>query len=149
MTRARSLLALVLCTVGAALAVSACPAQDICPCNLCGEAVELTVVEEDTQLPIDDFFVEVVRDGDPEGQPQSCDENFREENSCGFGNGPGVYVVIVQAPGYETLEASARIAAEEESEICCRACLSPKPLRVELTPLSTEEASAQSASQNG
>jgi hypothetical protein len=50
-----------------------------------------------------------------------------------------VYVIVVQAPSYETLEVSARVAAEDESEICCRACLSSKPLRVELTPSTTDD----------
>jgi hypothetical protein len=139
MSRVRSPLLLAFASLAAFLWTAACPGMDVCTCNLCDSAVELTVVEETTQEPIEDFFVEVIRDGTSEGEPPSCQSAFREDNTCAFGNGPGVYVIVVQAPSYETLEVSARVAAEDESEICCRACLSSKPLRVELTPSTTDD----------
>ena len=138
MSRLRTLLLLVSSALAAVLWMAACPGMDVCSCNLCDAAIELTVVEEGTQSPIDDFFVEVILDGQSQGEPPTCQSAFREDNFCSFGDGPGVYVVVIQAPGYETIEASARVAAEAESEICCRACLSGKPLRVELTPLETD-----------
>jgi hypothetical protein len=134
MSRLRPLSLLAFAALSAVLWTAACPGMDVCSCNLCDDAIELTVVEEGTQEPIEDFFIEVIRDGQSEGEPPTCQSAFREDNTCSFGDGPGVYVVVIQAPGYETLEATARVAAEAESEICCRACLSGKLLRVELSP---------------
>lgn len=138
----------VLVVVGmAALAVlAACTggAGTPCPCTICqtSTAVLLTVTDDETGSGIDDFFVEVLRDGEPEQgspEPLDCMEAFRDGNECGFGTGPGVYHVIVSAPGYETREAVVRVAAETNSDLCCRACLSAKPLRMALTPVSPAE----------
>ena len=120
------------------LALTGCPGLNVCECFLCESAVVLTVVEDNTENAVDDFFVEVVRDGQAEGEPVTCQANFRDDNSCAFGEGPGVYVIIISAPGYETLEVSTRVAAEAESEICCRACLSSKAVRAKLTPSPSE-----------
>ena len=105
-----------------------------CGCLLCDGAVGLTVDDAETQEGITNFVVEVVLNGESIGQPTACATRAEDSNSCVFGQDIGVYHVIVRAPGYETREAMVRIADEGSSEICCSACLSPKPLQLKLDP---------------
>jgi hypothetical protein len=105
-----------------------------CECFFADRAVTLTVVDAVTQRGIDDFFVELIVNEEPRGEPAECNARFREGNTCSFGDEPGRYHVIVRAPGFETREAVARVAEEANSELCCNALLSAKSIELQLTP---------------
>ena len=117
----------------ALLMVSGCTGGDMCTCNLADVAVVIEVFDELEDSPVDDFAVEVIQNGQPIGEPPGCIQGFREEgNSCGFGDETGIYHVTVLSPGYQSREFVVRVAAEEDSELCCRARLSAKLVTVRL-----------------
>jgi hypothetical protein len=103
-----------------------------CECFICESAVALAVIDKDTQEGITNFSVELIWNGTPLGEPFRCQDRAEDSSTCSFGEEPGIYHVIVQAPGYETREGLVRVADEGDSEICCAACLAAKVLRLEL-----------------
>lgn len=105
-----------------------------CECFFADRAVTLVVVDDATARGIDDFFVEAIVNDVPVGEPPECNARFREGNTCSFGEEPGIYHVIVRAPGYATREAVARVAEEADSDLCCNALLASKTVEIALTP---------------
>ncbi len=116
--------------------LSACPGNggNVCACSICRDAVSLTVQDSETGAPVIDFLVEVVHNDTTLGEPNSCTADVRDgTNACAFGDDPGLYKIVIQAPDYETREATVRIAEEEASEICCAACLRSRETTIDLT----------------
>jgi hypothetical protein len=105
-----------------------------CECFFADRAIALNVVDDVQETPIDDFFVELVVNGDARGEPDECSAAFREGNTCSFGDETGVYNVIVRAPLYRTSELVVRVAEESNSEICCSARLAAKDVQARLIP---------------
>lgn len=106
-----------------------------CRCVICRDAVTLTVEDEETGAAIEDFLVEVVHNDLVIGEPNDCRADVRDENVCAFGQEPGLYKIVIQAPDYETREATVRIGEEDASEICCAACLRSREVTVRLKHL--------------
>ena len=104
-----------------------------CTCQICREAISLTVIDVDTEAPIDDFLVEVVLNDVVIGEPAACRFDNRTDNTCAFGYQSGLYKLVIKAPDYETREATVRFTEEAPSEICCKACLRARELTVSLT----------------
>jgi hypothetical protein len=126
----------VLLVVALSLALPTCgPPTDACTCFLCESAVYLEVSDAISGAPVTDFVVEAILNDVAVGEPDECTSEMRDPTyACSFGESAGVYHVIVRAPGYDTVEGVVRIAEEDESELCCRACLSAKPLLLAMTP---------------
>ena len=123
--------------LGAAFVGGGCPGggpQTECECIVCSDAVLLSVSDAESGQPLEDFRVEVIYNGVPQGEPAACAAESRTDNVCGFGADPGLYHAIVSAPGYETREVVARVASEAASELCCLACLVPREIAIQLTP---------------
>lgn len=107
-----------------------------CRCAICLDAVTLTVQDVETDAAIEDFLVEVVHNDVVIGEPADCRADEREgANVCAFGREPGLYKIVIQAPDYETREATVRIGEEAPSEICCAACIRSREVTVSLQHL--------------
>jgi len=136
--RARAFLALAVgvcvAPLAASLPLGAACTGFTCECFFADRAVTLVVVDDATARGVDDFFVEAIVNDVPIGEPPECNARFREGNTCSFGEEPGIYHVIVRAPGYETREAVARVAEEADSDLCCNALLASKNIEIALTP---------------
>lgn len=131
----RALLA-VLTVLG--LGLAGCPGDvpnPQCPCTPCSTAVELTVVDGQDGGAIESFVIEALLNGEAIGTPAGCAPEDRTANFCAFGFETGVYDLVVSAPGYETRETRVRQPERGSGDLCCRACLSPRLVTLELDPL--------------
>lgn len=129
-------LASVLAAFVVVLGLPSCgPGQTDCMCLPCTTAVTLTVIDGRTGGPITTFVLDALLNGDPIGQPPECSEETRTGNSCSFGQEPGLYHLVVGAPGYETRETLVRQPDQGSGDICCRACLSSQEITLELDAL--------------
>lgn len=97
-------------------------------------AVNLAVFEGLAEIPLNDFTVEAIINDVSVGQPDACRADAREDNTCAFGKEAGIYHVVVRAQGYESVEASLRIASPGRGALCCERRLRPKELNLSLTP---------------
>ena len=115
-------------------AFAACPGDpSACDCFICDRAVTLVLVDSVSGSAIDDFVTEYTLDGAQQGEAV-CDGTVTEQNECTFGNSPGIYNIVVRAPGFDPREVSARVALEAPSSRCCSSCVRPKKILVELDP---------------
>lgn len=106
-----------------------------CLCAPCVFAVSLSVFQTGSEAPLDDFDVAVSVNGSAPSRPAECEVDARTANSCAFGLEPGVYHMVVTAPGHAPREAAVRLSEESAADCCNGACKSAKAADVFLDPL--------------
>ncbi len=104
-----------------------------CDCFLCERAMSVAVFDSSTGVPVEDFVLEYVLNGEARGEPV-CDEFLEETNTCTFGDAPGLYHIVVRAPGYADRELVARVGLEDNSNRCCSSCVREREVEVSLDP---------------
>ncbi len=132
--RLRSLLLTAIGLASTNAALSACDGANgfDCQCFACGDAITLTVFDQDRQPLAADWIAEASLDGE-DVDTSACDPALRNGvNSCGFGFDPGVYEVIVRSPQREK-ELKARFAGNA-GQNCCN-CISGETVDVVLEAL--------------
>jgi hypothetical protein len=131
----RSILSLVVVAVALAACAPGSSPTGTCPCSPCVFAVQLSVFEEGSGIPLPDFDVVVSLNGSEPQRPAECDEDARTDNTCAFGFDPGVYKMVVTDPGHAPREIVVRLADEGAAECCQGACKRAKTADVFLDPL--------------
>ena len=84
---------------------------------------------EDMIAMIDDVVKKIDQ---PVDDISNCDPAFRLNNTCGFGQTPGVYRITVRGAGFQTRQIAARFAAKSGQDCCT--CLPVEDVTAVLVP---------------
>jgi hypothetical protein len=118
----------------ALVAGSDCSGDQQCTqCFPCTSAIDLVVLDEQSNALTDNWTVEATLDGQEVQDVTNCDPATRAgTNECSFGSTAGVYRITVRDVGREPREIAARFAAKI-GQTCCQ-CLQQTKVTAVLVP---------------